>query len=251
MPEPINLQNKSALVTGASGTIGAATVQLFARHNGFCWIHYNSNKEQAVILLEAIRRQDGDGRLIQADLKVKSDLAGMVETISRHGGVDILVNNSGIIRDSLLIDMKDEDVTEVTDINLLAPFTLTRELGKTMMDNGSGKIINISSIASLHGRAGQANYAASKAGLEALTRIAAVELGPFGIQVNAVAPGITESNMTAAMMDTFNRQFKRKIPLRKFGTPEDIAGVILFLASPMADYITGQTITVDGGLTLS
>ncbi len=252
MNEPFtDLQNKTALITGASGAIGAATVRLFADCGTFCWIHYNGNKERAVKVLDSIRENGADGRLIKADLQNNKEVAALVEEINKERAIDILVNNSGITRDALLYDMKDSEIREVLDINLVAPFILIRELGRTMTKGGHGKIINVSSVASFRGGVGQGNYAASKAGLEALTRIAAIEMGPVGINVNAVAPGITKSGMTAHLMDKYDKQLRRRLPLRRFAEPDDIAEVILFLASSMADYITGQTITVDGGLTLS
>lgn len=252
MYEPFtDLLNKSALITGASGAIGSATVRLFADCGTFCWIHYHRNKERAAKLLDTIRESGADGRLVQADLQDKEEIAALVEEINRERVIDILVNNSGITRDALIYDMKDSEITEVLDINLMAPFILIRELGKTMMKSGSGKIINVSSVSSFRGGAGQGNYAASKAALEALTRIAAIEMGPVGINVNSVAPGITKSDMTAHLMDKYDKQLRSRLPLRRFAEPQDIAKVIVFLASSMADYITGQTITVDGGLTLS
>lgn len=252
MYEPFtDLQNKTALITGASGAIGAATVRLFANCGSFCWIHYHRNKERAVKLLDTIRKNRAEGRLIQADLRSAEEVVSLVEEINRERAIDILVNNAGITRDALLYDMKDSEIRDVLDINLVAPFILIRELGRTMMKSGSGKIINVSSVASFRGGVGQGNYAASKAALEALTRIAAIELGPVGVNVNSVAPGITKSEMTAPFMDKYDKQMRGKLPLRRFAEPQDIAKVILFLASSMSDYITGQTITVDGGLTLS
>ncbi len=245
-----DLQNKTALITGASGAIGAATVRLFGACGTFCWIHYHQNREGAVKLLDSIREVGGDGLLLQADLRDKNEMASLVEEIRGETPLDILVNNSGITRDALIQDMKNSEFHEVLDVNLVAPFLLIRDLGK-MMTRGAGKIINVSSVASFRGGVGQGNYAASKAGLEALTRIAAVEMGPVGVNVNSVAPGITQSNMTAPLMEKFDRQLRRRLPLRRFAEPEDVARVVLFLASSMADYITGQTIAVDGGLTLS
>jgi len=167
-----DLKKKTALITGASGSIGAATAKLFSQWGIYCWLHYNSNEDDASALLDTIKQEGGDDNLIKADMQNPEDIAALVETITMHGNLDILVNNSGTTRDALIMDMKDEEFRDVTDINLLAPFMLIRDLGKKMMKAGSGKIINISSVASLRGGPGQANYAASKAGLEALTRIA-------------------------------------------------------------------------------
>lgn len=181
----------------------------------------------------------------------KQNVSALVETVITKNKIDILVNNSGIIRDSLLIDMKESAFEEVMDINLLAPFMLIRDFGKEMMKNGSGKIINVSSVASFRGSAGQGNYAASKAGLEALTRIAAIEMGPFGITVNGVAPGVTQSEMTTHLLGKYDKKLKRSIPLRRYAEPVDIANVILFLASSLSAYVTGQTIIADGGYNIA
>ena len=229
----------------------AATARLLALYGVYCWLHYNSNQEDADHLLEAIKQDGGDAKLIQSDLKQSDQVVALAETVSREKGVDILVNNSGTTRDALLMDMKTDAFCDVTDINLAAPFILIRDLGKAMMKKGGGKIVNISSVAASRGGAGQANYAASKAGLESLTRTAAIELGPFGINVNSVAPGVTRTNMTAHLMEVYNKKLKRSVPLRRLAEPSDIANVILFLVSPLADYITGQTIIADGGYTIT
>ena len=238
---------KVALVTGASRGIGRA-IALKLADNGFdVAINYASRKDAA----------DEVAQLIQAKGRKAIVLAGSVadatvceslvsDTVSQLGRLDVLVNNAGITKDTLLIRMKDEDFLDVINTNLNGPFFLTRAAAKIMMKQRSGAIVNIASISGVYGNPGQANYSASKAGLIGMTRAVAKELGSRGITVNAVAPGFIATDMTEGME---NEQLLNHIPLKRFGQAEDVANAVAFLVTS-GDYITGQVIQVDGGLVI-
>lgn len=238
-----------ALVTGGSRGIGAAVVRRFASQGIEVGLVYHSGRDEAERLVSGLPAGSAPVHLFSADLSDKDDtlrLAGAVK--AGMGPVDILVNNAGMTRDGLAIRMQVEQFTDVLDTNLVSAFILCREFIPDMMKKRFGRIVNLSSISGIYGNAGQANYAASKAGLIGLTRSLAKEIGSRGITVNAVAPGFIDTDMTRALPDSLRDAAKDRIPLRRFGQPDEVAAVIAFLAGEEASYITGQVIEVSGGL---
>lgn len=247
-----NLKGKIALVTGGSRGIGRETCLLLAQAGAEVIINYNRSKDQAEILLEEITKQGGKAEVFQADIANPEDVKGPFEHIrKKFNRLDILVNNAGIIRDNLLLSTELSDWDKVLDLNLRGAFLCTRYAAEMMLSNHSGKIINISSTGAIRGGRGQTNYAASKGGLVAFTRACAIELGGKGIQVNSVLPGIIVTGMSSRVRKRAGKEILEKIPCGRFGEPKDVAYLILFLASNMSDYITGQAIPVDGGLSVS
>jgi 3-oxoacyl-[acyl-carrier protein] reductase len=241
---------KKVLVTGSSRGIGRAVLLEFARRGHAVAVHYGGN-EAAAQETAAAARELGAAQVavFGADLSEQAAAAQLVADVKEAlGGLDVLVNNAGITRDGLLIRMKDDDWDAVIATNLSAAFRLTREAVKLMMKARWGRVINVSSIAGLMGNAGQANYAAAKAGLVGFTKSVAKEYAARGVTVNAVAPGFIESDMTAALPEKVRNEYLAAIPAGRFGKPEEVAKLVSFLASEEAAYINGQTIVIDGGL---
>ncbi len=242
----LEFKDKVVLVTGGSRGIGRAIVERFAREGATVWFTYRSSKGEAQELEE---KYAGRVRGFQGDVADDNAMEELVNTIVKeHGKIDVLVNNAGIARDNLILRMKDEEWQQVIDVNLTAAFRLIKFVLKPMLKQRSGSIINMSSIVGLTSNPGQANYAASKAGLIALTKAVAKEVGKRNIRVNAIAPGFIETDMTASLPEQVKKEYLTNIALGRFGKPEEVAEVVLFLASERASYITGQTIVVCGGL---
>lgn len=247
----MRLAGKIALVTGGSRGIGKGIVQAFAREGAKVAFVYHSNSAAADELVKELELDQREVIAFQADVKSKSAAAEVVaKVIEKWGRIDILVNNAGVIRDGLLATMSEEDWNTVIQTNLNSVFNYTQAVTRPMMSQRSGRMINMSSVASEMGNQGQTNYAASKGGINGFTKCLATELGRRGITVNAIAPGFIETDMTEAVRGAAEDTIKKMIPLRRLGRPDDIANTAVFLASDEAGYITGQVIEVDGGLTL-
>lgn len=247
-----DLNGKLALVTGGSRGIGREISLLLAQAGAEVIINYRQSKDKAESLLEEITEQRGKAELFQADVSNPEDIQHLFEHIRRKfNRLDILVNNAGIIKDNLLLSTELSDWDKVLNLNLRGAFLCTRYAAEMMLPNHSGKIINISSTGAIKGGRGQTNYAASKGGLVAFTRACAVELSGKGIQVNAVLPGMIVTGMSNRVRKRAGEEIMDKIPCGRFGEPKEVAYLVLFLASDLSDYITGQAIPVDGGLSVS
>lgn len=245
------MEKKVALVTGASRGIGRQIALTLARDGAFVIVNFNGSRERAQEVVDKIRENGGEGIIYQCNVSDFTQTEVMVKhLIKTYGHVDILVNNAGITRDNLIMKMSEADFDSVIETNLKGCFNTIRHLSRQMLKQRSGKIINISSVSGVLGNAGQANYAASKAGIIGLTKTMARELASRGITVNAVAPGFVNTEMTEVLSESIKEQAVAQIPLKKFGEAEDIAETVAFLASDRADYITGQVIQVDGGMAM-
>jgi 3-oxoacyl-[acyl-carrier protein] reductase len=247
----ITLKDKVALVTGGSRGIGRAIALALAGAGATVVVNYRGNQAAADETVAAITAAEGRAVAVQADVGTAEDVERLFKTAAEQfGRVDILVNNAGITRDTLLLRMKDDDFDAVIDTNLRGLFLCTRAALRPMTRARFGRIINITSVVGLVGNAGQANYAAAKAGIIGFTKSAAREMASRGITVNAVAPGYIETELTGVLDDKVRAAILENVPLGRLGTPEDVAGVVCFLASDAAAYITGQTFTVDGGMVM-
>jgi 3-oxoacyl-[acyl-carrier protein] reductase len=245
------LGGKVAIITGASRGIGRAAAIELAKAGAKVVVNYAGNKAAAEQVLEIIKAEGGEAIMFQADVANAEAVEALVKTtMDAFGRIDILVNNAGITRDNLLMRMKEEDWDAVMDTNLKGIFNTTKSVSKVMMKQRTGKIINMTSVVGLMGNAGQANYAAAKAGVIGFTKSMAKELASRSITVNAIAPGYITTDMTSGLPEQVKTDLAEKIPLSRLGTPEDIAAAVLFLASDAANYITGQTLNVDGGMVM-
>ena len=245
------LANRAAVVTGASGAIGKAIAQALAGAGAAVVVNYARNAESAQELVRSLEASGGKALAVQADIATPDGAERLIKAAQEaYGRVDILVNNAGITRDTLLMRMKEEDWDAVLDTNLKGVFLCTKAVARPMLKARYGRIINIGSVSGLLGVAGQVNYSAAKAGMVGLTRAVARELGSRGVTVNCVVPGAIDAGMLLELDPEQRERYLRQIPLERFGTPADVAAAVLFLAGPGAAYITGQTIAVDGGLTM-
>jgi 3-oxoacyl-[acyl-carrier protein] reductase len=245
------LGGKVAIITGASRGIGRAVAIELAKNGAKVVINFAGNRAAAEQVLAAVKENGGEAILHQADVADSAAVEAMFKAATdAFGRVDILVNNAGITRDNLLLRMKEEEWDAVMNTNLKGIFNCTKVAAKIMMKQRSGKIINMTSVVGLMGNAGQANYAAAKAGVVGFTKATAKELASRNITVNAIAPGFITTDMTAVLSGDVKADLAKQIPLGRLGAPEDIAAAVLFLASDAAGYITGQTLAVDGGMVM-
>lgn len=245
-------EGKIALVTGASSGIGKVLALKLGSLGATVAVNYldlGEIKKDAEAVVKEITDNGGKAAMFAGDVSKEDDVKAMFDEITdTFGAPDILINNAGITRDTLIMRMKTEDWEKVLDVNLKSAFICSKYAFKGMMKKKYGKIINVASIVGFSGNAGQANYVASKAGLVGLTKTAAIEFAARGVRVNAVAPGFIKTAMTDALPDEVKQAMMNKIPLAEFGQPEDISNAVVFLASAESDYITGQTIHINGGM---
>ena len=245
----LDFSGKTVLVTGSTRGIGRAIAEEFAKH-GANVIISGTVRERAEEVAKELAEKYGVKTLgVGMDVSDPQSVENAFKEINAaFGGVDILVNNAGITRDTLFLRMKPEDWQKVLDVNLTGTFLVTKQVVRHMTKKRWGRIINISSVVGFTGNVGQVNYATTKAGLIGFTKSLAKELAPRNVLVNAVAPGFIETDMTETLKEEIKEEYRKQIPLGRFGKPEEVARVVLFLASPMADYITGETIHVNGGM---
>lgn len=243
------LEGKVAIITGASRGIGSGIAKVFAQHGANVAFTYSSSVESAMALeteLNALGIKAKGYKSNAADFNEAQIFVDAV--IAEFGTADILINNAGITKDNLLMRMSEEDFDKVIDVNLKSVFNMTKAIQKTFLKQRSGSIINMSSVVGVKGNAGQTNYAASKAGVIGFTKSVALELGSRNIRCNAIAPGFIETEMTAKLNEDVVQGWRESIPLRRGGTPEDVANACVFLACDMSAYVTGQVLNVDGGM---
>jgi 3-oxoacyl-[acyl-carrier protein] reductase len=245
------LTDRVAVVTGASRGIGRAVAQHLARLGAGVVVNYRTQAEAATAVVAEIVASGGAAEAIEADVSRAEAVDALFrQALARFGRCDILVNNAGIIRDNLLLRLEAADFDAVLDTNLKGAFLCARAVLKPMLRQRFGRIVNMSSVVGLHGNPGQTNYAAAKAGLIGLTRALAKEVGSRQITVNAVAPGFIETDITSHLGDASRTALLDRIPLGRLGTADDVAGLVGYLCSPAAGYLTGQVIAIDGGLIL-
>ena len=243
------LENKTAIITGATRGIGRGIAIEFAKHGANVAFTYNSSVDAALALEQELNNLGVKARGYQsnaAEFDRAQELAK--EVLTEFGRIDVLINNAGITKDNLLLRISEEDFDQVIKVNLKSVFNLTKAVIRPMMKQRAGSIINMSSVVGLKGNAGQANYAASKAGIIGFSKSVALELGSRNIRSNVIAPGFIETEMTAKLDEAIVQGWRDGIPLKRGGTPEDIANACVFLASDLSSYITGQTLSVDGGM---
>lgn len=248
----MGLTGKCAIVTGASRGIGRAIALELASQGARVVVNYSGSVEKAKQVVEEIQANGGEAIAVQADVANGESVQQLMQTaLETYGSIDILVNNAGITRDNLLMRMKDDEWDDVINTNLKGVFLCTKAVTRQMMKQRAGRIINISSIVGVAGNPGQANYVAAKAGVIGLTKTTAQELASRNILVNAIAPGFITTEMTDGLPEDLKQAMLKQIPLAKLGQPEDIAKAVTFFASDSANYITGQTLQIDGGMVMA
>lgn len=245
------LENKVALVTGAGRGIGRAIAIALAKEGAEVIVNYNGSEERAKEVKQTIEENGGKASVYKCNVSDFEACETMIkDVVKEYGHLDILVNNAGITRDNLIMKMPEEDFDAVINANLKGCFNTIKAVSRQMLRQRSGRIINITSVSGILGNAGQANYSASKAGIIGLTRTMARELASRGITVNGIAPGFVDTDMTKVLPEQVREAATAQIPLGRFGQPEDIANMAVYLASEKASYITGQIISVDGGMAI-
>lgn len=243
------MENKVVCITGAGRGIGEGMAQMFSENGYDLILHYRSSEKELDALIQKIQKPNQKIWKVQADICDETQVKEMFAWIKKEvGRLDVLINNSGRTKDGLFLRMSEKDFMDVVDVNLKGCFLCSKEAAAIMMRQRNGSIINISSVVGLTGNAGQANYAASKAGIIGLTKSMAKEIGSRNIRVNAIAPGFIQTQMTDALSESRKKEIQSHIPLRTLGSVEDVANVALFLADEKSRYITGEVIRVDGGL---
>jgi 3-oxoacyl-[acyl-carrier protein] reductase len=246
------LEGKVAIITGASRGIGSGIAKVFAQHGANVAFTYSSSAESAMALENELSAMGIKAKGYKSNAADFNEAQKLVDDVmAEFGNVDVLINNAGITKDNLLMRMSEEDFDKVIEINLKSVFNMTKAVQKIMLKNRKGSIVNMSSVVGVKGNAGQANYAASKAGMIGFTKSVALELGSRNIRCNAIAPGFVETDMTSYLKEGEGAdKYKAGIPLGRFGTADDVANVTLFLASEMSSYVTGQVISACGGLNI-
>lgn len=245
------LQRKCAVITGASRGIGREIALQFAKEGANIVLNYRSSEEEALRLKEELDKLGSNTLIIKSDVSKFDEAEHLIkEAKNTFGRIDILVNNAGITKDTLLIRMKEEDFDKVIEVNLKGAFNCLRAVSPIMIRQKEGKIINMSSVVGVVGNAGQVNYSASKAGLIGMTKSLAKEIGSKNINVNAIAPGFVDTDMTRVLNEDQKKNIISGVPLKRLGKVEDIANLAVFLASDKSNYITGQVIHVDGGMAM-
>jgi len=243
------LEGKTAIITGGSRGIGKGIVETFAKHGANVAFTFNSSEESANAIAAEASKEGVKVKAYKsnaANFDESQELA--VKVLEDFGSIDILINNAGITKDNLLMRISEEDFDRVIEVNLKSVFNMTKAVQRTMLKQRKGSIINMSSVVGLKGNAGQTNYAASKAGILGFTKSVALELGSRNIRCNAIAPGFIETEMTGKLDEVTVQSWRDAIPLKRGGSPEDIANACVFLASDLSGYITGQVLNVDGGM---
>ncbi|TRO66372.1 3-oxoacyl-[acyl-carrier-protein] reductase [Christiangramia sabulilitoris] len=243
------LEGKNAIITGGSRGIGKGIAQVFAKHGANVAFTYNSSSQSAEELAKELEEQGVKAKAYQSNAASFEEAQELINSVaSEFGSIDIVVNNAGITKDNLLMRMSEEDFDRVIEVNLKSIFNMTKAVQRTMLKQRSGSIINMSSVVGVTGNAGQANYAASKAGIIGFSKSMAQELGSRNIRTNVIAPGFIETEMTAKLDEKTVQGWRDSIPLKRGGSPEDIANACVYLGSDLSSYVTGQVIHVDGGM---
>lgn len=243
------LEGKNVIITGASRGIGKGIARVFAEHGANVAFTYSSSEGPANELAKELEGLGVKAKAYKSNAASYEEAEKLVaDVLEDFGGADVLINNAGITKDNLLMRMSEEDFDQVIDVNLKSVFNMTKAIQRTFLKQRSGSIVNMSSVVGVKGNAGQANYSASKAGINGFTKSVALELGSRNIRCNAIAPGFIETEMTAALDEKTVQGWRDAIPLKRGGSPEDVANACLFLASDLSAYVTGQVLHVDGGM---
>jgi len=243
------LDGKTAIITGGSRGIGKGIVEIFAKNGANIAFTYSSSSEDAKVIEKEVSEEGVKIKSYKSDASNFEQAHELVtEVLKEFGSIDVLINNAGITKDNLLMRMSEEDFDKVIQVNLKSVFNMTKAVQRTMLKQRKGSIINISSVIGVKGNAGQSNYAASKAGIIGFTKSMALELGSRNIRSNAIAPGFIETEMTDKLDEATVHLYRNAIPLKRGGTPEEIANACVFLGSDMSSYITGQVLNIDGGM---
>lgn len=245
------LNGKVAVVTGGTRGIGREIALTLAKSGVNVVINYRSSDKEAEEVKALIEEYGVQGLCVKGDISIMDEAKNLIDSCKeKFGRIDILINNAGITKDTLVLRMKEEDFDKVIDVNLKGTFNCSKHAAALMVRQRTGRIINLTSVIGLIGNAGQANYAASKAGVIGLTKSLAKELGSRGITVNAIAPGFINTDMTSVLSEDLKNELEKNIPLKRLGEPKDVANLVSFLCSDLSSYITGQIINVDGGMVM-